>query len=131
MTEPTTTPAPPPAPDDRIAELERRLTEQEAVHQSRLIHAELKSHAIKAGMVDLDGLKLVDPSSIKLNAKGEIEGADRLMNDLRRNKPWLFHGTSSSTSAAAPPTTAPSARRATTMSHTEWQAARAELLRRR
>jgi hypothetical protein len=131
MTDVNSAPTPAPAVDERIIELERRLEEQAAVHQSRLIHAELKSHAIKAGMVDLDGLKLVDPSSINLNSKGEVDGADRLMADLRRNKPWLFHGTSSSTTAVAPPTTAPVAKRATAMSHVEWQAARAELLRRR
>jgi len=131
MTEATTTTTAISSPDERIVELERKIMEQEAQFQTRLIHADLKAHAIKAGMVDLDGLKLVDLSGIKLNANGEVEAADRLMSDLRRSKPWLFQGTSSSTTVAAPPTTAPNVKRATIMSHDEWQAARAELLRRR
>ncbi len=122
--------SPPPSPEARLLELERRLTEQEATHQARLVQSELKSHAVRAGMVDLDGLKLLDASKVKLTPAGEVEGADRLMTDLRRAKPWLFHAANSSTPATPPPSTPPAAKRATTMTHDEWQAARAELLRR-
>ena len=119
------------SPDQRLEQLERRLTEQEALHTSRLVMAELKAHAVSAGMIDLDGLKLADLTTVKLNAAGEIEGADRLMTDLRRAKPWLFQSASSSTAAATPPTTPPVAKRATAMSHQEWQSARADIIRRR
>ncbi len=129
MTEPASNS--PHGPEERIVELERRLADLATAHQARLIHAELKSHAIKAGIVDIDGLKLIDQSSVSLNEKGEVEGADRLMSELRRSKPWLFHGASSTTAAATPPSSAPLAKRAATMNHAEWQAARAELLRRR
>ena len=44
----------------RAAALERRLAELEAQSRERLIRAELKAEAVRAGMVDLDGLKLVD-----------------------------------------------------------------------
>jgi hypothetical protein len=124
-------PTPSTETDDRIIELERRLAEQDVTHKAQLIHAELKGHAIKAGIVDLDGLKLIDHSSLNLNVKGEVEGAERLMTELRRSKPWLFQAASSSTAATPPPTSAPTVKRATSMSHAEWQAARAELLRRR
>jgi hypothetical protein len=117
--------------DPRITELERRLADQETTLKNRLAQAELKSHALRAGILDLDGLKLLDPGSIKLGANGEIENAEALMTELRRAKPWLFQTVSSSSAAAVPPTTPPTAKRATAMSHTEWQAARAEMIKRR
>ena len=116
----TDQPSPAPPEDPRIADLERRL-----------VQAELKSHALGAGIVDLDGLKLIDPAKIKLSSTGQLENAEHLMMELRRNKPWLFHAANSSTTAAAPPTTPPVAKSAKTMTHPEWQAARAELLKRR
>jgi len=123
---------PPAFPDDpRVAALERQLHEQAQAHQTRLTQAELKLHAVRAGMIDLDGLKLVDPTRVRLTDKGEIDGADRLMADLRREKPWLFHHATTSTPGAAPPSTPPSAKSAQQMSHAEWQAARTALLKRR
>jgi len=115
----------------RVAELERRLAELEAATSARVVHAELRAQAIKAGMIDLDGLKLLDTSHLKVNDAGEIEGGVKIFADLRKSKPWLFPPASSSSPATAPPATSATARRATDMNHTEWQAARALLLKRR
>ncbi len=105
--------------------LERQLHEAELQSASRLRHAELKAEATRAGIVDLDGLKLIDPSM-----QTEPE-ASVVIAKLRRDKPWLFASTSSS-SAALPPQPAPMKRKlATEMNLEEWRAARAELLRRR
>jgi hypothetical protein len=82
-------------------------------------------------MVDLDGLKLLDTSKIELGDDGQVKGGEALMQSLRRSKPWLFGLASTSSTAPAPPAQPAAARHATTMSHAEWQAARAELLRRR
>ncbi len=121
-----------PTPEQhRVADLERRLSEQTQAHHARLAQSELKLHAVRAGMIDLDGLKLLDPSRIRLTEAGEVESADRLMSDLRRDKPWLFRQATTSTVGAAPPSTPPSAKRATEMTHAEWQAARATLIKRR
>lgn len=117
--------------EERAAELERRLEEIEANTTARLIRAELKAEAVRAGMVDLDGLKLVDASAVKLNAQGDVEGAAALMTQMRRAKPWLFGGASSSSTAVPPPSQVPEGKLATKMSYDEWQAARAELLKRR
>ncbi len=118
-------------PEDRAGELERRLAEMQASMTTRLIRAELKAEAVRAGMVDLDGLKLVDATGLTMTEQGDVAGAAALMTQLRRSKPWLFGAASSSSVAAAPPAESPAARPATTMSHAEWQAARAELLKRR
>jgi hypothetical protein len=64
---------------------------------ARIIRAELKAVAIKAGMVDLDGLKLADLASVKLDDKGEVVGAEELMAALKTAKPYLFQQAPTST----------------------------------
>ncbi len=122
-----------PRPDDagRAAELERKLAELEAQAHARIVRAELKAEALRAGMVDLDGLKLLDTSAVTLNENGEVEGAEPLMRELRRSKPWLFGAASSSSTAGAPAAQPPKPRLATEMNFDDWQRARAELLKRR
>jgi hypothetical protein len=89
----------------------------------------LKAEAIRAGMVDLDGLKLVDATVVTLTEDGEVPGAAALMQSLRRAKPWLFGQASASSAALPPPVQVAGPRRATDMTYEEWQAARSELLR--
>jgi hypothetical protein len=115
----------------RAETLERELRETTAEAERRLIRAELKAEAVRAGMVDLDGLKLLDLSAVRLGAGGEVEGAAALMSQLRRGKPWLFGQASTSSSAAPPPSAPPRTKLATEMNEEEWRAARRELLRRR
>ena len=115
----------------RNRDLEQKLSMAEESARLRLVHAELKAHAVRAGMVDLDGLKLLETDGLNLNQNGEVEGAANLISNLRKAKPWLFGGTSSS-SGATPPQTAPMKRKlATDMTIEEWRAARAEILRNR
>ncbi|HQT63903.1 MAG: hypothetical protein B7Z75_04020 [Acidocella sp. 20-57-95] len=98
----------------------------------KLIRAGLKAEAIRAGMVDLDGLKLLDLSEVTLDAQGEISDAPALLSKLKHIKPWLFGGAVSSSAAAHPPRPEPPrTRHANELSHEEWLAARAALLRRR
>src|SRR5690349_10143021 len=66
-----------------------------ALYRSRLMVASLRTEAVKAGMVDLDGLKLIDTSALALDADDKVVGGRKLMEDLRREKPWLFGTTSS------------------------------------
>lgn len=69
----------------------------------RVIRAELKAEAIKAGMVDLDGLKLADLSTVKLDENGNVQGASELLTALKESKPYLFKEPSSSTSQTQEP----------------------------
>lgn len=107
------------------------LAMENAALRARLVQAELRTEALRAGMVDLDGVRLIDPGAIQLTEAGGLEGGSALMTRLRQDKPWLF-GRGSSSSGAAAPTAAPAApRSAMDMGVDEWRAARAELLRRR
>ena len=106
------------------------LAAENAALRARLVQAELRTEALRAGMVDLDGVRLIDPGAIQLTEAGGLEGGSALMTRLRQDKPWLF-GRGSSSSGAAAPTAAPAApRSAMDMGVDEWRAARAELLRR-
>ena len=113
------------------ARLEQELADVRSQADQRVIHANLRVEAVRAGMVDLDGIKLLDLSGVKLNENGEVSGGAELMHRLRREKPWLFGGLSSSAPAGAPISHPPRQKLATEMSEEEYQAARAQLLRRR
>lgn len=78
------------------AEAETKITEANTAAEQRIIRAELKAAALKAGMHDLDGLKLADLSAIKLDEHGEVIGADDLLAKLKESKPYLFVTASSS-----------------------------------
>ncbi len=114
----------------RLAELQDRIEAANAEARARVVRAELKAAAARAGMVDLDGLKLVDLSAVSLDDKGEVVEAEALMTRLKREKPWLFglHGSSSSR-ASAPPAQPPRMKLAREMTDDEYRAARAALLR--
>ena len=134
MTEPQL----PPDPADPLAELraradalERQLAASHADTDARVIRAELKAEAIRAGMVDLDGLKLLDLAAVKLSPTGEVDGAGALMARMKRDKPWLFGGVSSSSSSTPPPAQAPRKKLAKDMTDAEYRTARADLIKRR
>ena len=101
----------------------------------RVIRAELKAHALKAGIIDLDGLRLADASKLSLSDDGEVVGADALIATLRQEKPYLFSesrvGVSTGTTGQTqrpPSPAAPTVVDARTMSREAWQAERDRIL---
>jgi len=113
------------------AESERMVAGVQSAANERIVRAELKAYAVKAGIVDLDGLRLLDLSGVRMTETGDVEGAESLIANLRTAKPWLFGLGSSSSSAKPPPEQQPRAKKASEMSIDEWKAARQELIRRR
>lgn len=105
--------------------------EVQAEADKRVLLAEMKSEAVKAGMVDVDGLKLADLSGVTLK-DGKLDGADALFSGLKESKPYLFGQppSSSSTPTPPPPATPPAAKKATEMSAEEYEAAKASILKR-
>ena len=83
-----------------------KIAEATSAADKRVIRAELKAEALKAGMIDLDGLQLADLSAVKLNDKGEVEGGAAAIEALKKAKPYLFGATSTST-PGNPPKPAP------------------------
>ena len=73
---------------------------------ARLVARELKAVATAAGIVDLDGLKLVDATGLKVTDAGEVEGAQALIDKLKTDKPHLFRA---STTGGNPPSPTPPA----------------------
>ena len=101
-----------------------------ALLASRLILAELRTEALRAGMIDADGVRLLDLANVRLNPDATLPEAPALIALLRAAKPWLF--TRNTSSPAAPPSsTSHAPRRATDMTEHEWRQARADLLRQR
>jgi hypothetical protein len=116
----------------RAQSAEAALSRVQAEAEVRLIRAELKAEALRAGMVDLDGLKLLDAADLRLTEAGDVADAPAVLARLKRAKPWLFGMAMSSSAAANPPRPEPPrTRHANDLSHEEWVAARAALLRRR
>jgi len=116
----------------RAENAEAALNQMQAQMAAKLARAELKAEAVRAGMIDLDGLRLIDAASIRLNQNGEIEDAASLLARMKREKPWLFGAGASSSAAANPPRPEPPrTRHANELSHEDWLSARAALIRRR
>lgn len=86
-------------------EVTEKTTAAEQRANERVIRAELKVAAQKAGMIDLDGLKLADISKVTLEADGTVKGADELMTALKEAKPYLFGQVTKGTSSPNPPPT--------------------------
>lgn len=111
--------------------LERRLADTEQDAKSRVIRSELKVEAVRAGIIDLDGLKLLDLRDVQVSADGELTNGVELVAQFRRAKPWLFAVPSSSSVANPPPAQPPRQKLATEMTDEEYRAARAALLKHR
>ncbi len=92
--------------------------------KSRLITANLRTEAVRAGMIDLDGLKLIDLSEVRLDESDKVVGGRKIMADLRRNKPWLFGVASTSSTATAPASQPVRQKTAMDMTEAEYTAAR-------
>jgi hypothetical protein len=103
----------------------------QADFRSRLVIANLRTEAVRAGMVDLDGLKLINLSEAQLDPDDGVVGGRQIMDDLKRRKPWLFGGKSSSSVSAAPASQPVRHKTALEMTDEEYAAARAALTKRR
>jgi hypothetical protein len=116
----------------RAEQAEAALAQAQREAAEKLLRAELKAEAVQAGMIDLDGIKLIDLSELVTAETGEVLDVSAVLARLKRAKPWLFEqGRSSSAAAQAPRPEPPRVRHANELSHEEWVLARAALLKRR
>ena len=73
-----------------------------ALLASRLILAELRTEALRAGMIDADGVRLLDLANVRLAPDATLPEAPALIALLRAAKPWLFTRSTSSPAAMKP-----------------------------
>lgn len=81
---------------------EAKIAEARSTADQRIIRSEIRAAAIKAGMIDLDGLKMIDTTSVKLDDNGEPIGAAELMEATKKAKPYLFGDAKTSNTSTAP-----------------------------
>lgn len=86
----------------RLYEEEKNLKESEITKmRDRLVMAELKAHALDAGILDLDVVKLIPKDSVKLTDDG-VEGAKEAIEAFKAAKPSLFKSEQKATTTGAP-----------------------------
>ena len=115
---------------ERLDQMERESQDMRQDSESRVIQAEMKVEAMRAGMIDLDGLKFLDLTQARLEDNGGVAGGKELIGQLKRAKPWLFTAPSSSSVARVPPSRPARVKLATEMTDEEYRAARANIIKR-
>lgn len=118
------------AANKKIQESELKISEATTAANARIIRSELKAFAIEAGMIDLDVLKLVDLSGVKLLDDGEVDGAKELIEKLKESKPHFFKEYKSTTHPGEQPKPKETkTKSAVEMSPEEYQKHKAKLLK--
>jgi hypothetical protein len=119
--------------DDLRARIDKLEADGKDIHrrtERRIILAELKVEAMRAGMIDLDGLTFVDLTKVHLEEDGDVAGGTELIGQLKHSKPWLFAPPSSSSVARVPLSSPVRQKLATEMTNEEYRIARANIIKR-
>ena len=103
---------------------EDRIAQAGEASGKRIILSELKALALAAGMVDLDGLKLADLSTVSLDDKGEVKGGAELIEGLKKAKPYLFGSGNTGHTGKPPPAADQKAKSVKDMTDEEYRAAK-------
>ena len=110
-----------------------RVAREEA--RDRILQAELRTHAIQSGILDLDGLRLANLDALSVNEAGEVQGAEEVVASLRERKPYLFASDRPHTAAGTtaqlqrpPLPVQPTKMDARSLSREAWQVERDRLL---
>jgi len=79
------------------------LTEAQKASDARVIRLHVKSALTAADCQNVDdALKLIDGSAIKITNEGDVEGVDALVDQLKKDKAYLFAAPSTTTTSKAP-----------------------------
>lgn len=77
--------------DAQKAETKATLDAERAASDRRIINAEVKAVAVSLGLQDVDAIKLVDTSALKVDeTTGEVAGVTELLAAFKTAKPYLF-----------------------------------------
>lgn len=86
-----------------LTDAEAKTKAIESSANDRVLRAELRALAREAGILDLDDLKLMDVSGLKVDADGNVTGADALIAAFKEAKPYKFKEVSSTSSTTPTP----------------------------
>jgi hypothetical protein len=114
----------------RLDKLEHDSQESRRLSEKRVVISELKVEALRANMIDLDGLQFLDMSQVRLDEDGGVVDGAEIIGRLKRGKPWLFASASSSSIAKVPPSVPARQKLARDMSDEEYRIARANIIKR-
>ncbi len=110
----------------KVTAAEGKVTEVTGNAKARATQSDLRIAAKDAGMVDLDGLKLLDSKAIKTDDDGNVTNGAELMATLKTAKPFLFGTGSTSSTSQTPPAKQPGeVKSALKMTDEEYKAGRA------
>lgn len=88
----------------KMTAAEKASAERVTAFKERVTTADLRLAAKDAGMSDLDGLKMLDPATLKIGDDGSVTNAAEVIGAFKTAKPWVFGQTSTSaTTTTAPP----------------------------
>jgi hypothetical protein len=92
------------AVDAQEAKTKAILDTERAASDRRIINAEVKAVAVALGLQDVDAIKLLDTSTLKVDeATGEVVGVSDLLAAFKTAKPYLFKEPPVSSSNPNPP----------------------------
>lgn len=114
----------------RVSALEQENEDVRQKTNMRIVHAEMKVEALRAGMVDLDGLKFLDLTKLDAGDDDSMVAGSELIIQLKRSKPWLFAAPSSSSVARVPAAKPAAPKLAKDMTDEEYRVARAAIIKR-
>ena len=83
------------------AEAKTKTIESDA--NDKVMRAELRALAREAGILDLDDLKLMDVSGMKVDKDGNVTGAAELIKVFKEAKPYKFKEVTSTSSTVTKP----------------------------
>ena len=114
---------------DKLTAAEASAKEAGTKANATLRDAALRLAAKDAGIVDMDGLKLLDTSKVTVADDGTVSIPDKFFETAREAKPFLFTQTGTQTGTTSqtqktPPASTPTGKLATEMSPEEYAAAR-------
>lgn len=90
--------------DAQKADTKATLDAEREASNRRIINAEVKAIAISLGLQDVDAIKLLDTSSLKVDeTTGEVAGVAELLATFKTAKPYLFKEPPASTSSTGTP----------------------------
>ena len=84
-----------------LADAETKTKAIEAAANDKILRSELRALAREAGILDIDDLKLLDVSKLKIDDDGNVTGAEDLIKAFKEAKPYKFKELTS-TSATTP-----------------------------